>query len=244
MMQQRYARRCWDAGRTVHRGRQMLQFRLRTLLLAFLGASVLLSGIACKKETARRQRLAAEAIRRLGGDALYASGVEPRWWHSLGERLLGERVFDDVVAVSLPDGCGEDCLHYLQAFPGLRVLSLARTRITDDGLMRLQSLSGLLALDLDATSITDDGLGHLVELKSLVSLSLQSTSITDAGIRRLAGLKRLEILNIQDTMTTQVGVDYAIRLDCVKELYVTTRDQDDDIPRVVQNKKVTIYTRR
>ena len=69
----------------------------------------------------------------------------------------------------------------------LRVLSLAKTNVTDAGLIHLRGLSQLVGLDLSQTKVTNTGLVHLEGLKHLDSLGLADTQVTDAGLTHLWG---------------------------------------------------------
>ncbi len=52
-------------------------------------------------------------------------------------------------------------LQYLDAFPGLRLLSLANTEVTDAGLEHLKRLRNLKRLSLSGTLVTMDGMRDL-----------------------------------------------------------------------------------
>ena len=67
----------------------------------------------------------------------------------------------------------------------LQELELARTAVTDAGLVHLKGLTNLQSLDLDFTKITDAGLVHLKGMTGLSMLLLQGTKVTDAGVADL-----------------------------------------------------------
>ena len=92
-----------------------------------------------------------------------------------------------VVAVNLENKPVEDgVLTLLHSFPNLQVLSLARTRITDDGLRNLATLATLEHLDLSGNpGVTDAGLAHLAALPRLQVLVLTGVGVTEGGVQKL-----------------------------------------------------------
>jgi outer membrane protein assembly factor BamB/uncharacterized protein YjbI with pentapeptide repeats len=85
-------------------------------------------------------------------------------------------------------------------------VSLARTQVTDAGLVHLQGMTSLTGLSLVGTQITDAGLEQLKGRTSLTSLDLRGTQITDAGLVHLKGLTRLETLFLTHTQITDAGL--------------------------------------
>ena len=65
------------------------------------------------------------------------------------------------------------------------VLLVAKTRITDAGLLHIGRLANLQDLDLSLTAVTDIGLTHLKALSTLQSVTVWRTRVTDAGVRAL-----------------------------------------------------------
>jgi len=74
----------------------------------------------------------------------------------------------------------------------LRELSLAGTKVTDDGLQQLAQRNGagdfLDNLDLSNTAITDASVPSLISMKRLVRLVVKGTKLTDAGVERVKGV--------------------------------------------------------
>ena len=86
-------------------------------------------------------------------------------------------------------------LDVLARLPGLQVLVLNGTRVTDTGLAYLGSMMSLQKLYLLGTKVTDTGLKELKELKGLRELNLGDTKVTDAGVKELqAALPGVEIV--------------------------------------------------
>jgi Leucine-rich repeat (LRR) protein len=86
-------------------------------------------------------------------------------------------------------------LRHLSAIK-VRHLSLADTRITDEGLETLASMPQLEVLNISGTQITDAGLRRLQEVKSLKEVYLTLTPVTDTGMDAL--LSALPSLVIKD----------------------------------------------
>ncbi len=86
-------------------------------------------------------------------------------------------------------------------------VSLARSRITDDGLARIKDLPGLNHLDLEDTAITDAGLEHLAALQNLSLLFLNGTQIDGAGLAHLSDLPLLGGLHLDRTQVTDAACE-------------------------------------
>ena len=167
--------------------RRWFQFSLRTLLIFTVIIAVGAGWFGKRIEQKRKQREAAEAIVRLGGDCSYdydtVMGVTPpgpEWLRN----LLGEDFFcGNAVTVSLSHGTNvsDTALVNLAALPRLQILDLNNTHVTDAGLIQLKGLATLEGLGLGATQVTDAGLKYLKRLPQLKTLYLRDTKITDAG---------------------------------------------------------------
>ena len=140
-----------------HLNHDRLQFRLRTLLLAVLVLSVVMSWLAVHINRARRQRAAVKHIEQLGG-----------WtddWPSLWELLLG-RDAAPVVQASLNDTSADDnALGHVCNLYYLADLDLCGTKVTDAGLQRLASLRYLEHVCLEDTLVTPEGIRSFQEAK-------------------------------------------------------------------------------
>ncbi len=105
-----------------------------------------------------------------------------------------------VELVRLPKSAGDQALSYVAELSkpeALRMLNLAGTQVTDEGLKYLEGLKGLETLDISDTNITDEGLKHLEKLSSLRDLRIGDTKVTNEGLADLvAGLPSLDVLNV------------------------------------------------
>ncbi len=109
-----------------------------------------------------------------------------------------------------PTRCDDAALAKLAPVADLIVeAELARTKITDAGLVWLATFSNLRALDLTRTRVTSAGLGSLASLGKLESLNLTSTGVDDAGVARLKDLPALRKTWVFDTRVTGVTADPA-----------------------------------
>ena len=180
--------------------RRWYQYRLRTLLVVVLLASIGMSWFAVKMQQARRQEEAVAAVRKLGarvtynyqeGDP-YADPPTPVWLR----RLLGDDFFFAVTGVLLD--------HH---------------QVTDTEVARLKGLTQLQRLNLDYTTVKGPGLEHLKGLTRLQMLSVYRSQVTDAGLKHLNGMKQLESLDLTETRVTDVGLEHLKELTHLKWLW-------------------------
>jgi serine/threonine-protein kinase len=98
-------------------------------------------------------------------------------------------------------------LAHLKILPNLEELYVALIpQVTDQGMVHLGGMRELRALGLGATGITDRGLAPVSNLPNLEFLALWRTSVTDAGLARLCRLKKLKMLDLKDTRITDDGL--------------------------------------
>jgi hypothetical protein len=204
-------------------GTRWFQFRLRTLMLLMLLASLGFSWLRIEMTEAQRRQEAVSAIQRWGGEVVYdcqgkASGFAPprtppsarrTWLH----KLFGRDLFDRVVSVRfyLPPGRPEirdaDLMPHLEHLTDLRDLSLRGTSITNEGLRCLKNHHDLRSLDLASTKINEGDLDHLTGLR-LQRLSLSRTRASDAGLKSLQSMKSLRSLDLTRTSVTDAGLKH------------------------------------
>ena len=154
--------------------RLRFQFSIRTLLALPLVVAVLCGWLATEMKQARKQREAAEELRKAGGDVLYSyqldpSGTqtpsaippEPSWLRA----LLGDDFFANVPCAAFDELSGDAGLEHLRPFTHLQVLYLNNTKVTDAGLENLKGLRQLEGLNLQLTKIGDAGLEHIMGLR-------------------------------------------------------------------------------
>ena len=109
-----------------------------------------------------------------------------------------------------PGRCDDTALAHLAPVADLIVeAELARTKVTDGGLVSLATFANLRALDLTRTAVTSAGLGQLVALTKLEALNLTSTGVDDAGVARLQALPALRKTWVVDTRVGAVAEEPA-----------------------------------
>jgi Leucine-rich repeat (LRR) protein len=91
---------------------------------------------------------------------------------------------------------------------GIERLSLAGTKVSDDGLRALGSAAEtLVVLDLHSTEISEKGIAYLQNHQSLKMLILRRTKVRGAVLPSIARLNQLEHLDLSDTDLR--GIDFA-----------------------------------
>ncbi|MBL9114854.1 MAG: hypothetical protein JNJ83_07575 [Verrucomicrobiaceae bacterium] len=113
-------------------------------------------------------------------------------------------------------------------------LDLARTKVTDAGLVSVAAMKNLTELHLENTGITDKGLDQLKGLSSLEYLNLYGTQVTDAGAAKLAGLKKLKSLYLWQTKVTKAGADSLKKALAGTHVNIGWTAEDDAKPRPVE----------
>ena len=151
--------------------RRWYQCSLRTLLVLMLLACIGMGWIAMKRQQARKEREAVEAIRQL--DGLFGETVdlkgEPRRQASWRKKLLGDDVGVDYDLVVLTN---DAAMAYLKDLTRLRTLVLYGRKVTDAGMKHLNGLTQLHGLDFEGpdwcpgwsgyslTHVGDSGFAH------------------------------------------------------------------------------------
>lgn len=109
----------------------------------------------------------------------------------------------------------------------LQALSLADTKVDDEGMKQLAELTNLTRLDLRNTPITDKALSRLKNLEALRELDLRGTKVSDVGMESLVGLP-LESLRLSGTALSDAGVKTLSQIKTLKSLAVDgTRVTED-----------------
>ncbi len=172
------------------------QFRLRSILIVFVVASLFLGWAATRLQYLRRQNSLVQRLTDRGFNADFRGGnlYNLSYRSNPSHRLLPGDIAN------------------LNEFPELVSLSLQGDQITDKHLRYLENLHHLISLTLDHTNVTDAGLAHLANLEGLTALNLLGTPITDAGLAPLTKLPNLCSLNLENTRVTDKGVQYLLQM--------------------------------
>lgn len=211
--------------------RRRLRFCLRTMLVLILVAGVFLASWAI---SARRQRLAVDAIRAAGAsvgydvsDDLYATGPSApakKWVQDIGYALFGYDVFDlfgydyfcrATSIVALEDCDADAVLSHCPELPHLRFLWLHFSDASDLGITHLRDHPSLEDLQLEGCKkITDHSIPMISRIRSLRSLNLCETRVTIASMPDLAGMNPLQYLDLRHTglmLTDTYALQMALR---------------------------------
>lgn len=178
-----------------------MRFTLRILLLGIALFSVWLF---YSVDGPRRQSSALTAIRKLVPHAEIYRANEGEERSSHGNRFvrywLGDDFYEDIVLVDVRmSEVDERVIREIAKFPKLKSLSLGyNPKVTDETLSLIGDLTNLELLDLAKTSVSDGGLMYLKNMHKLTSLSLGGTGVSDKGSQELAHLNNLEILDLDD----------------------------------------------
>jgi hypothetical protein len=203
--------------------RRWFRFSLRTLLVFVTIASAGFGWIGMQVRKVHRQRVAVEAIKKMGGCLFYDYEVAaflddippkdpsirpaaippgPEWLR----KVVGDDFLAKVVKVDrVPAEFSDDAMVHFATLVTLRQLDLNFTDVTDAGLGYLEGLRDLQALDLGHTQVTDAGLVHFKQLDKLRWLNLTKTDVTDSGLIHLRQLAQLRDLYLLDTQVTNAG---------------------------------------
>lgn len=87
-----------------------------------------------------------------------------------------------VGTLHLPGYVQDEHLEAIKGMPGLRILRVGETQISDAGLVHLTTLPDLDTLEVNGCRITDDGMKALNQMPRLTWLDVSRTGISDKGL--------------------------------------------------------------
>jgi hypothetical protein len=94
-------------------------------------------------------------------------------------------------------------------------------------------LPGLKMIDLGRTAVTDGGLKELARLPNLESVYLDNTPVTDAGVKSLANIERLAWLDVTGTKVTAQSTDTLARCKALHHLFLGAVNlKTEDVARI------------
>lgn len=91
------------------------------------------------------------------------------------------------------------------ALPGIRILSMANTNLSDEDLSSLPAWKTLEELEFATGKITDKGVAHFKKFPALKRLALSNSKVTDAAFAELTHLKKLEELALIECLKITDG---------------------------------------
>jgi len=201
-------------------------FSTGALLVLTVAVAVPCSWLSWEMKNARKQRQAAEAIKKLGGWVDYdygedeagrrnAEANEPSWLRN----LLGNDFFHGIQFVLWGETEVSDlALARLKDMPSLKHLYFLHSLISDAGWQHIQQFKGLTKLVLSDVRFADADLARLQGMTELETLSLRGTQVTDSGLDRLRGFTRLAELDLGKTQVTGAGLGCLGGLTQLREL--------------------------
>lgn len=120
--------------------------------------------------------------------------------------LAQDTTFLAANAINVSKSFGDEQLKQLApASTQLQWLDLAKTQVTDAGMVEVGKLGALTRLHLENTAVTDAALAEIGKLANLEYLNLYGTKVTDAGLAQLANLKNLKKIYLWQTGVTEDG---------------------------------------
>jgi hypothetical protein len=147
------------------------QFRLRTLLITILVTGGALGWIVRERIRNANHRAA------LSFGATMGFSLSQPAWHRL---LFGDDPRYFVGGFYAGSNCDDAKMAHLEGLENLTFLSLSKSKVTDQGLLRLRQLPMLTDLELRHTAITDAGLANLKDCK-IQNLDVTGTKVTKTG---------------------------------------------------------------
>ena len=201
-----------------------------TLLPSVLGA---LFGVLYQaNRAAESERLSFSRLASLG--ARFSGKRTKCWWYPTREKFIVSGVAI-AEAWSMGRNFGDGDVHLLANLPELTHLFLARTEVTDAGLVELGKVTGLeelslLMFDSEFDFMCDRDPSHLrltakslqviAGLPNLHSLKIEGYAISDDGMMAIAADRRLSSLEIVNTAVTNVGTKALAEMRNLKCLYL------------------------
>lgn len=197
--------------------RRWFRFRLRTLLLAWMGVGAWLGWWI---HSAREQRDAVANIQKLTNEVRIDYSYQ-----RLDDKPLSWRPRSDPTALSwvprfVLKGVGQDYFHNVVSINVLRGTSGKELELAAE-LARLRQLQQLVLVYVNAT---DAMVARICELRELTGLELTGEKLTDESLRLISSLPKLQLLDIEGQFTDP-GLAYLRRV-------TTLRFLDLDSPHI------------
>jgi hypothetical protein len=224
----------------VRRRASLLQFRLRSLIVAVTFSGIGLGWWTNESRKDREELIREKAIATTGNFCeidyigplllrrLFGASNVP------GHRITHIAMFhfpseDEPLAANLPslDFVREVHLytkHKAQLLTKLKSLpevDASNADANDATVKHLASVRGLRRLNLFGTAITDASLRSLANCETLEVLNVSYTAVTDAGLRNLPKYKRLRELDVSGTAISDSGIRILIHCPSLEKVDLT-----------------------
>lgn len=112
-------------------------------------------------------------------------------------------------------------IKYLTSLKKLRVLTLHKTNLTDDGLQMIsQNFLKLEKLEINNTNVSSEGFRYISKLSKLQDLELRSTKIDNKSIQYLCELNNLGYLGLSSTKISNDSIPYLKQFRAIKVMFI------------------------
>lgn len=220
--------------------RRWLRFSLRTFLII---VTLICIWSAWHVDRARRQKVAAEAVRSYGGWVYYdyqfdddpqrpKKITDKSPWPSWLVETFGVDMFHNVVEVNLVYSndsgkreetwnTSDEIIPNLEGFPRLRRLYLQSTQVTDATMPHIRRLRKLETFFVwDAEKLSDEGVEYLAHLDRLSSIHISNSRIGDESLRIFAQLPRIARLSLQGNHFSDRGLRFLRDMKQLESLWI------------------------
>jgi Leucine-rich repeat (LRR) protein len=154
-----------------------------------------------------------------GLSGYYRYRGEPRLTWDVVDQLASVKAFRQLRSLYLHrTEISDEGIRHLEGLPHLRLVSAARTGVTNLGVFPLTQHGELRVLGLSGREITDSGAGDLARLKHLRTLHLDDTAMEGFSLGRLGTLTELRVLSLVGAQVYFFDVDRLVRLRHLRRL--------------------------
>lgn len=183
--------------------------RRRVAVWALIAALLLACGsILHDRQQTQREIATIERIDRLGGHVStyreYPSWVYPLQRLDWVESVVGHDAYNVVLPKT---SLTADAVHEIAALRHVRSLDLSDATGIDDAALAaaLATAPGLIVLKLAGTAVTDAGIAALPAMPDLMNVDLDDTSVTDVGVDALVRRSRMTLVHAGTGATAVTG---------------------------------------
>lgn len=200
----------------------------------------------------RAQEAAAALVVRLGGTVFYGyqqmKSVKPNAFDPKA-KPKDPKAFHRVVCVGLRGSkVADKDLGVIARLPGLVILDVSRTGVTNGGLAYLKGVKSLRVLSSNGTRVDDAGLEHIEGLTRMWLLLLDDTKVSNAGLVHLGGFTGMEEwLGSSGTRVTDGSIEHLQGFTTVRHLDLSltkvTAQGRKDLRGAVPNTHISVDPR-
>lgn len=145
------------------------------------------------------------------------------------KHMLADDIYDNTLSfideltsifqIDLPAPVSQASIEHLSKLANLKVLGVARTQITGDGLRKLPQLPHLRVLKMSMIKDARVALPALRQSKTLKTLKIAADDLRDSDLKNISGIKSLEVLTLRDNpKITDMGLTHLAELPALRVL--------------------------